>query len=115
MDDIFCKIIRGEIASEEPVYRDDAVIVLKDIHPAAPVHLLVIPVKHIESIDAAGPEDTAILGTMMLVAKKVAADAGLKEGYRLIINTGEHGGQMVPHLHLHVLGGRHLGAKIIRD
>lgn len=111
--DVFCKIIQGELKGDA-VYRDDDIVVLKDISPKAPVHLLVVPVKHIESLDAATDADAALMGKMMLVAQKVAKDAGLERGYRLIVNTGRHGGQLVPHLHLHILGGKDLGAKIVQ-
>lgn len=112
--DVFCKIIKGELPSE-PVYRDDEVIVLKDIKPNAPVHLLVMPIKHFESLDEATQEDGLLLGKMLLIANKVAREANLDKGYRLVINKGEHGGQLVPHLHIHVLGGKHLGAKLVQD
>ncbi len=109
--DVFCKIIQGELKGE-PVYRDDDIVVLKDINPKAPVHLLVMPVKHIESLDAITDIDANLLGKMVLTAQKVAKDSGLDKGYRLVMNTGEHGGQLVPHLHMHILGGKRLGAKV---
>lgn len=99
----------------EPVYRDDEIIVLKDIKPNAPVHLLIMPIKHFESLDEATREDESLLGKMLLIANKVAREANLDKGYRLVINKGEHGGQLVPHLHLHVLGGKYLGAKLVQD
>lgn len=110
IDDVFCKIISGELTGE-PVYRDDAVVVLKDIRPQAPVHLLVMPVAHADTI--AEVADDALLGRMLRVAHEVAAQQGLEKGYRLIINEGEHGGKLVPHLHIHLLGGRRLGPKLV--
>ena len=112
--DVFCKIIKGELPSE-PVYRDDEIIVIKDNKPNAPVHLLVMPIKHFESLDETKQEDASLLGKMLLVANRVAKEANLEKGYRLVINKGEHGGQLVPHLHLHVLGGKHLGSKLVQD
>lgn len=109
-DDVFCKIISGAIA-QEPLYRDDTVIVINDIHPQAPVHLLVIPVQHVDSIADA---DEMLVGHMLKAAHTAAAKAGLS-GYRLIINDGEDGGKVVPHLHVHVLGGRKLGPKIVAE
>ena len=113
-DDIFCKIIRGE-ASADFVYRDEDVVVFPDIAPKAPVHLLVVPVQHFTGIDDFSREDGHLLGKMLKVAHDVAAEKGLKEGYRLIINEGEHGGKMVPHIHIHLLGGRHLGPKLASE
>ncbi|MEK7194712.1 MAG: histidine triad nucleotide-binding protein [Patescibacteria group bacterium] len=112
--DVFCKIIKGELPSE-PVYRDDEIIVIKDIKPSAPVHLLVMPIRHLESLEEAKQADDSLLGKMLLVAHRVAKEANLDKGYRLVMNNGEHGGQLVPHLHLHVLGGKRLGAKLVQD
>jgi histidine triad (HIT) family protein len=106
-DTIFAKIIRREIPAEI-VYEDDEVMAFKDIHPQAPVHLLVIPKKPIPQISLATSEDQTLLGKLLLTAQKVALDAGLDNGYRLVINNGKDGGQTVYHLHLHVLGGRSL-------
>ena len=113
-DDIFCRIIKGEFP-DNTVYRDDEVMVIKDIHPQAPVHLLVIPKKHFQSLEDFTENEAALLGKLLLTAEKIAQHEGLKDGYRLIINKGEHGGQQVPHLHIHVLGGKPLGPKIVRD
>jgi histidine triad (HIT) family protein len=101
---IFCKIIRGEIPSKK-VFEDDDVLAFHDIHPAAPVHVLVIPKKHIAKLSDATEEDQAVLGKMMLVATKVASDLGSTDGFRTIINVGRVGRQDVFHLHMHVLGG----------
>ncbi|RUS48496.1 histidine triad nucleotide-binding protein [Cohnella sp. AR92] len=109
MDCIFCKIIEGSIPSSK-VYEDEYVYAFKDIQPQAPVHLLVIPKKHIPSMNEAEPEDAELLGRVLLAAKKVAQDAGLAEnGYRLINNIGRDSGQVVFHIHFHVLGGEKLG------
>ncbi len=104
---IFCKIVKGEIPAKR-IYEDEDYLAFHDINPQAPVHVLIIPKKHIESLNAAGEEHRALLGGLLLVAKKVAAEMNLKKGYRLVINTGPDGGQEVFHLHLHLLGGRAL-------
>lgn len=112
IDDVFCKIVSGEL-SADVVYKDDEFWVIKDIHPQAPVHLLIIPAKHFLKIEDFGKE-SALLGKALLLADKVAHEQGLGDkGYRLIINEGEHGGKMVPHLHVHLLGGKRLGPKIV--
>ena len=105
---LFCKIITGEIPSET-VYKDAEVIAFADINPATPVHIMVVPVKHIVSLAAMAETDTSIVGKMTAVANKIARDLGLAEkGYRLIINSGPDGGQVIQHLHMHLLGGREL-------
>ncbi len=105
-DCLFCKLIAGEIPADV-VYQDDDVFAFKDIAPQAPVHILVIPKEHIATINDANEEHQALLGKMMLTAKKIAKDQGLAEnGYRLVINCNEDGGQTVYHLHMHILGGR---------
>lgn len=105
---LFTKIIDGDIPAKF-VYRDETLVVIQDIHPQAPTHLLVIPVKPIPSLAHAAPEDQALLGALLLKAQQLAAQLGLDAGgYRLVINTGAHGGQTVPHLHVHLLGGRAL-------
>ena len=107
-DCIFCKIAAGEIPSKL-VYEDDAVVAFPDIHPAAPVHLLVVPRKHVQSVAHLTDADQDLAGRLMLVARTVAEQAGVAEsGYRVIINVGDEGGQTVPHLHVHVIGGRQL-------
>lgn len=109
MDCIFCKIAEGSIPSQK-VYEDDLVAAFRDIQPQAPVHLLVIPKKHIASLDAASSEDAQLVGHAMLTASRVAREAGLGErGYRVLTNIGPDAGQTVFHLHLHVLGGEVLG------
>ena len=112
---IFCKIIRNEIPSTR-VYEDDDVLVFKDIHPSAPVHLLVIPKRHISGLSAVQATDQQVLGKMMLVASQVAKAAGSTDGFRTIINDGRVGRQDVFHLHMHVLGGpTPLGRMIAMD
>jgi len=106
-DTIFSKIINREIPAEI-IYEDDLVLAFKDISPQAPVHFLVIPKKPIPQISAAGSEDHALLGHLLLTAKQVAEQEGLSNGYRMVINNGADGGQTVYHLHLHILGGRQM-------
>jgi histidine triad (HIT) family protein len=107
-DCLFCRIIAGEIASDV-IYRDERSIVLRDINPQAPVHLLVIPREHLDSLDDASQKDEATLGHLLRIAARVANEQGLSEsGYRTVINTGAGAGQSVFHLHVHVLGGRSL-------
>ncbi len=109
MPSIFSKIIAKEIPSEM-VYQDDLVSAFKDIHPQAPVHILIVPNKEIPTVDDVEPDDEAMLGRMFTVAKKVARDLGIGEsGYRLIVNCKEDGGQEVYHIHMHLVGGRRLG------
>ncbi len=108
---IFCRIVRGEIPSDK-VYEDKDFIAFKDIHPAAPVHLLLIPKAHIARLSGAGEGDAALLGGLMLAAGKVARDQKL-DSYRFIINDGAGAGQTVFHLHAHILSGRQLGEKLI--
>lgn len=106
---IFAKILSGEIPADK-LHEDEHCIAFRDIAPQAPHHVLVIPRKPIVSVATAGPEDAALLGHLMLVAAKVARDLGLEsDGYRLVTNIGQHGGQSVFHLHIHILGGRQLG------
>jgi len=107
-DCLFCKIVANEIPAEK-LYVDDDVTAFRDINPAAPSHVLVIPNKHIAAINEASPEDQALLGKMLLVANQVVEQEGLAaDGFRYVINTGKHGGQTVFHIHLHILGGRQL-------
>lgn len=113
-DDIFCKIISGEI-KKDFLYRDDEVIVIRDINPHAPVHLLVIPAIHVESIGDFTDENAHILGKMLQVAHSVAQEQNLKKGYRLIMNQGKDSGRLVEHMHLHVLGGKPLGPKLVES
>ena len=112
-DCIFCRIIRKEIPSAA-VYEDEKVYAFKDIHPVAPVHVLITPKQHIKSVSELTPENVSVLADIHLAAKKIAEEAGLSEsGFRLINNCGEDAGQTVPHLHYHLIGGKVLGPKII--
>jgi histidine triad (HIT) family protein len=103
-DTVFGQIARGE-APADVVYEDELALAFRDIHPQAPVHLLVIPKRPLVSLKEAGPEDQALLGHLLLVARRVAAEAGLRD-WRLVVNNGAGAGQTVFHLHLHVLGAR---------
>ncbi|HEY6487814.1 MAG: histidine triad nucleotide-binding protein [Terracidiphilus sp.] len=105
MSCLFCKIIDGSIPSAA-VYQDDKCLVFADIHPQAPVHLLIVPREHLVSLAEAGEEHPALLGHLLWVGAQLARKKGLAKGYRAVINTGEDGGQTVDHLHLHLLGGR---------
>ncbi|GAB6180063.1 HIT domain-containing protein [Desulfotomaculum defluvii] len=104
---IFCKIIAGEIPSQV-VYQDEKVFAFKDIAPAAPIHILIIPKKHISSLNDLGVEDAALMGHIVGTAAKLAKEFGLDKGYRLVSNCGEDGGQTVYHIHFHLLGGRQM-------
>lgn len=105
MDCLFCKIISGAIPSRK-VHEDSLAYVFADIDPKAPVHLLLVPKKHITSLAHAEAEDQALLGHLLALTTKLAAELNLDRGYRTVINTGADGGQTVDHLHLHLLGGR---------
>ncbi len=105
---IFCSIIEKK-APAKIVYEDETVLAFQTIHPVAPVHLLVVPKKHIASVNEVDPEDEALLGHLFSVARRLADEAGVSHsGYRLITNTGPDGGQSVYHVHMHLIGGRHL-------
>jgi histidine triad (HIT) family protein len=109
MPTLFEKIIAGDLPADI-VYRDEQVVAFRDIRPQAPVHVLIVPVKPIPTANDIADEDKAIVGHMFTVARDLARQEGIAEdGYRLIINCNEHGGQEVYHLHLHLLGGRPLG------
>ena len=111
---IFSKIIRKEIPADV-VYQDDLVTAFRDISPQAPTHILVIPNKLIPTMDDVSADDEATLGRMMTVAAKIAREEGIaKDGYRLMINCKDYGGQEVYHIHLHLLGGRPLGPMLVR-
>ncbi|MDE3258034.1 MAG: purine nucleoside phosphoramidase [Gemmatimonadota bacterium] len=111
---IFSKIIRKEIPSEM-VYQDERVTAFRDINPQAPTHILIVPNKLIPTVDDVSSEDEAALGRLFTVAARLAQEEGLsREGYRLIVNCREHGGQEVYHLHMHLLGGRPLGPMLAR-
>jgi histidine triad (HIT) family protein len=108
MNCLFCRIVAGEVPADT-LYADERSLVFRDINPQAPVHLLVIPRDHMESLDEASQRDEALLGHLLRVAARVANEQNLSEsGYRTVINTGAGAGQSVFHLHVHVLGGRSL-------
>ncbi|MEW6353948.1 MAG: histidine triad nucleotide-binding protein [Pseudomonadota bacterium] len=105
MDDcIFCKIVSGKLPAQI-VFSDDRVVVFKDIHPKARVHVLVVPRLHVASLDDVGPQHDALLAHMLRLLPVIARGQGLDNGFRTVINTGPGGGQEVAHLHIHVLGG----------
>lgn len=101
---LFCRIARGDLPSRK-AYEDEEVLAFHDIHPAAPVHLLVIPKQHLDSLVDAGPEHEALLGKLTLLAPRLAKQQGCDNGFRVVINNGPDGGQEVYHLHMHILGG----------
>lgn len=108
MDCLFCKIANKDIASDL-VYEDDQVVAFRDISPQAPTHILVIPIRHISTLNELGENDKSLIGHMAFVAKQIAAQEGIAEdGYRLVFNCNGHGGQTVFHIHMHVVGGRQL-------
>ena len=110
---LFCKIIKGEIPSKK-VYEDEDVLAFYDINPAAPIHILVIPKKHIKSLADIEEDDEKLLGKIHMIINKIAEEKGFKEeGYRVIINCGKNGGQEVMHLHFHILAGKKLGEKVV--
>lgn len=105
-DCIFCKIVAGQIPASK-VYEDEEILAFRDIAPQRPVHVLVIPKKHITSLATATAEDAAVLGRMLVKANGIAVAEGSPDGFRVIINTGLVGGQEVGHLHAHIVGGDH--------
>ena len=107
---IFCKIVAGQIPSKK-AYEDEDILAFHDIHPWAPVHILIIPKRHITSMVDVTMEDQALLGKMMAISPQLMADLGVTNGYRHVINTGRDGMQEVMHLHLHVMGGPRPWAK----
>ena len=111
MDCVFCSIVAGRLPAS-PVHADEHLLVLEDIRPQAPTHLLVVPRAHVASLHEL--EDGELAGRLLIAAARAARERGLEQGWRLIANSREHGGQEVPHLHLHVLGGRPLGPMLQR-
>jgi histidine triad (HIT) family protein len=107
IDCLFCRIVAGSVPAKR-VYEDEDVLAFADIGPQAPTHLLIIPKRHIASLADAEPEDMPLLGRLMAATAKLAESKGLAGGYRVVVNTGDDGGQTVPHLHLHLLGGRQM-------
>lgn len=108
-DCLFCRIVRGEVPSTK-LYEDDEIYAFKDINPRAPFHALVVPKRHIAAVSEAAPADAALLGRLMLVSARLAAQAPVDgpRGFRVVVNDGPSAGQMVPHIHFHVLAGRPL-------
>lgn len=114
MSTIFAKIIAREVPSDI-VYQDELVTAFKDIHPQAPIHILVVPNKEIPTVDDVTPQDEQMLGHMFIVARQIARDIGINEsGYRLIVNCKQNAGQEVYHLHMHLVGGHHLGRMLAK-
>ena len=113
-DCIFCKIIRGEIPCRK-VYEDEEFFAFHDINPAAPVHFMLIPKLHLESLAQAEQSHAILLGKMLLLAPKLAKEQGLENGFRTVINTGKGGGQEVFHLHIHILGGGNIPPMVRRS
>ena len=112
MDCVFCQIVAGEIPSKT-LYQDEEVIAFHDINPVAPTHVLIIPKRHIPSLAHLTDAETPLIGRMAKIANQLARDGGISErGYRLVISSGGEGGQIVPHLHMHLLGGRRLSDKV---
>jgi histidine triad (HIT) family protein len=109
MTTIFGKIIKGELPSEK-VFENERILAIKDLHPVAPVHLLIIPKKEISSLQALAPEDLPLLNEVVLIAQQLAKEFHIEEGYRLLTNNGSQAGQTIFHLHFHLIGGRPLGA-----
>ena len=113
-DTIFSKIVRGEVAADI-VFQDERVTAFRDINPQAPTHILIIPNKAIATVNDVTTEDEATLGHLFVVAARLAAEEGIAEdGYRLIVNCNRHGGQVVFHLHMHLLGGQPIGRMVSR-
>jgi histidine triad (HIT) family protein len=113
-DCLFCKIVRGEIPCRK-VYEDDEVLAFDDIRPVAPVHFMLIPKQHLDSLMQAEDAHAALLGKMLLLASRLAKEQGLNHGFRTVINTGRGGGQEVFHFHIHVIGGGIIPPMVRRD
>jgi len=112
MDCIFCKIINKEIPSSI-VYEDDEILAFKDVNPMAPVHVLIIPKKHMSGLSEMTEEDMPVIGKIQFIAKKIAAEMGIEyTGYRVISNCGDDAGQTVKHLHYHLLGGKKMSVEL---
>ena len=103
-DCIFCRLVSGEIPSRK-VYEDEEVFAFHDIHPKAPVHFMIVPKLHLDSLLTAGPEHEALLGRILGLAPRLAKEQGCDNGFRVVINNGPDGGQEVYHLHIHIMGG----------
>ena len=108
---LFCKIVAGQIPSSK-VYEDDQILAFRDIQPQAPVHVLVIPKEHIPSADGVSAENAAVVAHIFTKIPQIAAEQGLKNGYRIVSNCGDDAGQTVKHLHFHILGGKALALEM---
>jgi len=111
MSTVFGKIIKGELSCEK-VYENDRIIAFKDIHPKAPIHILIVPKKEIPTLQQVKAEDLPLIGEMVGVAQKLAKEFGIEEGYRLLVNNGPGSGQIIYHLHFHLLGGKRLSDEL---
>lgn len=111
MDCLFCKIIKGEIPSTK-VYEDDKILAFRDINPMAPTHILVIPKEHIGGVDELNDQNSAVVSHIFAKIAEIAKKEGLENGYRVVSNVGEDGGQTVRHLHFHILGGKKLNTEL---
>jgi histidine triad (HIT) family protein len=112
MECVFCQIVAGKLPSDI-VYQDEDVIAFRDINPQAPTHVLIIPKKHIASLAELAEGEASLMGHMVDIANQLAKREGVAQsGYRLVVNCGQEGGQLVPHLHLHLLGGRQLSGEM---
>jgi histidine triad (HIT) family protein len=109
-DCIFCKILQGKIPSQI-IFKDEKITVFKDVNPVAPIHYLIVPNQHIDSLNDVTIGDELSMGHIFTVARQLAEKEGIKDGYRLVMNTGVDAGQTVLHLHMHLVGGKHLAAK----
>ncbi len=106
-DCVFCRIAAGEVPADI-VYRGDGLVAFRDIRPQAPTHILIVPLKHVASVAEVTRDDTELLGRLIVAASDIATQENLTDGVRLIANTGRHGGQVVNHIHFHLMGGRQL-------
>lgn len=114
-DCLFCKIASGKLGSTK-VYEDEFIYAFKDIHPVAPIHVLMVPKIHVQDLNDVNEENLPYVGAILKATKEVANICGVaEEGYRLISNCGENAGQVVGHLHFHLIGGKKLGAKIVKE
>ena len=112
MDCIFCDIVAGKIPGDI-IYRDSDILAFRDINPQSPVHVLIIPIKHYASLLDITVKEAPLMGHMVITANKLAAGEGISEtGYRIVVNCGKQGGQLVQHLHMHIMGGRQLSGKL---
>lgn len=108
MSTVFGLIIQGKLPAKK-IFENDRILAIEDIHPVAPVHILIIPKKEIPNLQSVGPEDAGLLSEVVAVAQQIAEEKGIEEGYRLLTNNGPDAGQTVFHLHFHLIGGRVLG------